>query len=380
MSISTSPRAPRERADPPRRLRAAGAIAFATAAVWWTMHRPHSPARPAPRSPRDGEGEGEGERLLALLPEPALLAQDGVVTFANDAALATLGLPREGLLGRPVASLPALRAEGAGAGPAPADPALDGGRAGLAVIARDVRLDDRDGKLYLLRPAGAPGDRRRGEREALGVLSRRLLEAQEGERRRVARELYDEIGQSLSAVRLQFAQLRRKSSDPALLAPLESAERMTDRALDRIRDLALLLHPPQLETLGLEAAIRWHLQARAAMSGLPIAFDVAPGSGEAPPQVAIVAFRIVEEAVANALRHADARRIDVRMRQESGELALDVIDDGRGFLVDASSDAAVDERSGMLAMRERARALGGECRVHSAPGAGTRIALTLPCP
>jgi len=220
-----------------------------------------------------------------------------------------------------------------------------------------------------------PADDDRRERAELSALSRHLLEVQEGERRAVARELYDEIGQCLSAVRLQFAQLRRRTDDPALLGPIGSAEQMADRALERIRALAVLLHPPQLDTLGLTSALRWHFWTRSAVSGVEIALDADADIDETPPHAAIVAFRIVEEAVSLALGEVGAARVNVRLQRAGARLRVRIDGDAAGGHAVPPSAAL---QTSARAMQERARSLGGDCRVDANPGIGLSIEAELP--
>lgn len=213
----------------------------------------------------------------------------------------------------------------------------------------------------------------------LTALSRGLIEVQERERRTIARELHDEIGQCLSAIRVQFAKLQRRVDDDELQALIDSAAAMTERTLGRVRSLSLLLHPPQLDTLGLEAALAWHLDEQRRLHGVAIEFEPRGLQREIHPEVATAAYRIVQESVSNALRHGCAARIVVQARAETHALLLDIRDDGRGFVPATIEEGqAVRPSLGLLGMAERARLLGGDVGVVSTVGMGTSIAALLP--
>jgi signal transduction histidine kinase len=228
-------------------------------------------------------------------------------------------------------------------------------------------------------PARRPAVPPRQERGAWTALSRRLIDVQEDERRRIARELHDEIRQSLSAIRVQFAKLQRRVDAPEARSLIDSAAAMTKRTLGRVRSLSMLLHPPQIDTLGLEAALRWHIDEQQRIHGVPVQFETGLGPEPAHPDLAIAAYRIVQEAVSNALRHASASRIAVLVRRRGGRLLLDVVDDGRGFSPSAARGRPARRPTlGLLSMVERARLAGGDATITSARGCGTRVAAELP--
>lgn len=213
----------------------------------------------------------------------------------------------------------------------------------------------------------------------LTALSHGLIDMQERERRAIARELHDEIGQSLAAIRVQFAQLQRRAGDEQLLTMIKRAASMTELTLGRVRNLSLLLHPPQLETLGLEAALRWHLDEQQRESGVLFVFTPLGLSEISDHNVAIAAYRIVQEAVANALSHGRPDRIEVKACADGDALRLNIVDDGNGFDVSTmSTHWAARPSLGLISMTERARLLGGELGVFSTVGKGTRIAALLP--
>jgi PAS domain S-box-containing protein len=210
----------------------------------------------------------------------------------------------------------------------------------------------------------------REKREQLHALSSKLLQAQEAERRAVARELHDDFGQVLTAIRLN---LMRKERDEAETISL------VDGAIARMRDLAHDLRPPMLDELGLAASLRWYVEREARRAGLEFHFAIAPPELRPPPGVETTCFRVAQEAFTNVIRHAQARRVDVELRVAGDALELVVHDDGRGFDVDgARRRAARGKSQGLLSMQERVALAGGKLEIDSAPGQGTAVRARLP--
>jgi signal transduction histidine kinase len=210
----------------------------------------------------------------------------------------------------------------------------------------------------------------------LRALSRRLLEVQEDERRSLARDLHDDIGQALTALKIQLESLAR--SDSALRARLEECVETTRHTLERVHQLSLSLRPLQLDDLGLVAALRSHLDRQARVGGLIPHFD-AEGAGEAPPEIETACFRIAQEAITNVLRHAQARNLWLRLFSADGRLALSLRDDGVGFDPEAARRrAAAGGSLGLVGMEERIAFAGGSLELRSAPGQGTVLLATFP--
>jgi signal transduction histidine kinase len=212
----------------------------------------------------------------------------------------------------------------------------------------------------------------------LGQLNRRLESAKEDERRFIARELHDDLGQTLTALKLRL-KINARSTD------LEQIERdgaltfsMVDSLIDRVRKLSLDLRPALLDEVGLIPALRAYLDAQAAISEVEMDLDVSSFVGRAAPESEMACFRIVQEAVTNVLRHAGARRVSVRLEQQTDRLQILVSDDGLGIGAGKALDAAAQGHLGIVGMRERARALGGDFAIDSQPGAGTSVRVTLP--
>jgi len=216
--------------------------------------------------------------------------------------------------------------------------------------------------------------------ERLLALSHRLLEAQERQsRRRIARELHDEIGQSLTAMKSNLQAMQCLSKERSYGLDLEECIVIVDKVLDQIRNLSLDLRPSMLDDLGLVAALRWHIDRQAQLTGLNVKFDADPLQVRLHPDLEIVCFRIAQEALTNVVRHAQAQKVHIELRQGGTELELVIRDDGVGFDVHAAQKRAMyGESLGLLGMQERARLVGGQIKIESTPMCGTTIRAHLP--
>jgi signal transduction histidine kinase len=206
----------------------------------------------------------------------------------------------------------------------------------------------------------------------------KVLNAQEEERRSIARELHDEVGQVLTAIRVELDIAQRAiESAGGSAAPLAEAQTITDGALQTVRNLTQLLHPAALDDLGLPTVID------AALRGLTRRHNVRGELHQVglPPRLAreveLAAYRIVQEALTNVARHAKATRCHVRLTALERRLLVEVEDDGIGFVED--TDRPIIARGlGLVSIRERAARLGGTFNIMSSPGTGTRLIVTLP--
>jgi len=215
----------------------------------------------------------------------------------------------------------------------------------------------------------------------LEALTRRLLEVQETERRTLARELHDEVGGVLTAVKLNLQSLRRMPAGASGEAAIADGLALVDGAIQAVRSLSLELRPAVLDDLGLIPALKWYCERQAQRAGIPIELALAAIDLKSVPQLEGVCFRIVQEALTNALRHTHARRIQVALRRDDGRFVLEVADDGGGFDVAAARKRGLaGESSGLLGMEERVKLLGGRFDIDSAPGAGTRITVVFAMP
>jgi PAS domain S-box-containing protein len=220
---------------------------------------------------------------------------------------------------------------------------------------------------------GRLGETVRAGREQLKALSRRLLTAQEEERRRLAVELHDELGQVLTAVKIHLASLERQAGPPRANTHLKEAIASVDRAMERVRDIALDLRPSVLDDLGLAAAVRWYADRFARRTRLEahLSIDAVP---HLPPELETACFRVAQEALTNVARHAQARNVWVELRLLAEELDLRVRDDGIGFDAGAARERAIGGASmGLLGMQERVSLVGGEYTLSTRPGAGTEV-------
>jgi len=215
--------------------------------------------------------------------------------------------------------------------------------------------------------------------ERLRALSRRLLEVQEEERGRLARDLHDDIGQALTALKIQLESLPRPAGESALRGRVEECVETTQHTLERVRQLSLSLRPPQLDDLGLAAALRSHLDRQARVAGLVSHFDSHEAPQEIAPDTETACFRVAQEAINNVLRHARARNLWLRLFSTGERLALSVRDDGQGFDIESMRRRAGAGASlGLIGMEERVALAGGSFELRSAPGEGTMMLATFP--
>ena len=238
-----------------------------------------------------------------------------------------------------------------------------------------------------LREAEMRRARRRDEealrhaRLRLQALSNRMLEMQEAERRHIARELHDEIGQSLTAIKLNLEALALRSAD-------ETARRLADEiagvaggVLDQVRRLSLNLRPPQLDDLGLSAALHWLVKRHTREGGPGIELQAPEDLPRLGAQAETACFRVTQEALTNTLRHAGATQVRIELKVDAGMFCLDVQDDGCGFDPDAARSRALQGASlGLVGMSERVALAGGEFCLASSEGGGTRLSVRLPLP
>ncbi len=245
--------------------------------------------------------------------------------------------------------------------------AADGTLAEIQAVGRDV--------TELKRAMDALG----AARERLQGLSRRLLEVQEAERRHLARELHDDIGQGLTALKLNLEALARGRDSAALEARVGEALETTRHTIERVRQLSVNLRPLQLDDLGLAAALRSHLDRQAKLGGLAPHFEIQEVPLKLTADIETACFRVAQEAINNIVRHSKAANVWLRLFLAGERLALSVRDDGAGFdVVAAQRRAAAGESLGVVSMEERVALAGGTLQIHSAPGQGTVIVASFP--
>jgi len=214
-------------------------------------------------------------------------------------------------------------------------------------------------------------------RRDLERLSARLVDAQEQERRSLARELHDEVGQALTALKMDLGVvLRSRELDSRLRPPLEEARSIAESTLHGVRDLSQLLHPSILDDFGLPEALRALVRSFAKRTGIRVSVDLTGIEARLPAGVEVAVYRIVQEALTNIGRHSQAESCRVHLLGEGHLLRVGIDDDGRGVTGDANVPAS--RGLGVIGMRERAQALAGTFAIESEPGAGTRVAVTIP--
>lgn len=216
--------------------------------------------------------------------------------------------------------------------------------------------------------------------EDLQRLSAELMQAQEAERKRISEELHDELGQALTAIRINLAALEKELGPglaPQPRARLAEAGELVDAVLEQVRELSHALRPAMLDELGLLPTLRWSVSRFGERLGLEARFEAADLDERPAAECETVLYRVVQEALANIARHARARHVRVRLARQGERITAWVEDDGVGF--DPQRPAAGDAPAlGLVGMRERVTRLGGTLTLNSAPGRGTRLTVELP--
>lgn len=330
------------------------------------------------------------QELFEFAPDGQLVTDgQGVVVEANHAAATMLRCPKEFLVGKPLGFFVAAgcrprfyqslaRLHGAaGSDEFETQVGHRGGRRDvfMRVATGDGGVDGEPVFRWLVRDVT---DRRQAE-AARDDLLRRLVTAQEDERRRVARELHDTVGQLLSALLLSVRAARDAGPlPPAALNSLDDVQRVAHELGRATHDLAVRLRPTALDDVGLHAALLHHLEDWSARAGVEVQFQaVGAESMRFPPDVETALYRFVQEGLTNVARHARARLVSVVLERQGGLAIVVVEDDGTGFDPEASAGT---ERLGLLGMRERLALLGGCLEIESSPGAGTTLVARVPLP
>lgn len=210
----------------------------------------------------------------------------------------------------------------------------------------------------------------------LRALAVRLQQVREEERTSIAREIHDELGQALTGLKLDVAWMsNRLPRGQSLSEHCQSVIRRIDGTLGAVRRIATELRPSVLDQLGLAATVEWQAQEFAARTGVKVSLEMSSEDIAVPDYLASAAFRILQEALTNVARHAAARRVNIRLRRTPGLLQLEVVDDGIGISAARLQGTA---SLGLVGMRERALACGGELVVAGRPGGGTEVLLRAP--
>jgi signal transduction histidine kinase len=209
-------------------------------------------------------------------------------------------------------------------------------------------------------------------------LSVRLITMQDEERRRIARELHDGLGQELVAAKILLHRASQQNPEAARSAAGDAAE-IIDRGIQQVRSMSHLLHPPLLDEVGLVSALRWYLEGFAQRSGIETAIDVEPSEfSRLTPELETAIFRIVQESLSNVLRHSNARKAWVTLNVKDGQVVATVRDDGRGIDRRIAEQQPGSVGIGISGMSQRAKEFGGELRLATAHP-GTLVELIMPC-
>jgi len=216
----------------------------------------------------------------------------------------------------------------------------------------------------------------RQNQEELRRLSQSLVDAQEEERKRLSRELHDQVGQALTALRMEVGNLRtlRQGPEEAFREHWDAAKLLGDQLLQAVRDLSMGLRPSMLDDLGLEPAIRWQARDFTRRTGIPVEVSIEGDLSAVPEEPRINAYRIVQEALTNCEKHAKARNVRLAAHLSGDRLSLLIQDDGAGFDPERSGERGV----GLIGIEERAREFGGRLDVFSQPARGTLLRVEMP--
>ena len=242
----------------------------------------------------------------------------------------------------------------------------------LRAIGQQVGVVIQNARLY---------EQVRAGREHLMILSQQVLEVQEAERRHISRELHDEIGQSLTAMKVNLQSLNPQAGFPDLESVKNENITILDRTLQQVRTLSLDLRPSLLDDLGVVAAIRWYLDRQAQRAGFAAQFYADPPQMRFNSTLETTCFRVVQEALTNVVRHAQAKNVRVELKQQENEVELVVEDDGIGFDVQAARGRGASDTSlGLIGMEERVLLVGGQIEIYSnsATGRGTEVRARFP--
>jgi signal transduction histidine kinase len=212
-------------------------------------------------------------------------------------------------------------------------------------------------------------------RERLQALSRRLVEVQEAERRHIARELHDEVGQVLTGLKLSL-EMSTHLPDEAVKASLDEAQALVNELMVEVRDLSLDLRPAMLDDLGLLPALLWHFERYTAQTQVHVVFKQIGLERRFRPEIETAVYRMVQEALTNVARHAGASKATVRLWADDETMGVQIEDQGAGFDLEAALSTGTS--SGLAGMHERVALLGGQLTIETAPGTGTRLTAELP--
>jgi PAS domain S-box-containing protein len=343
------------------------------------------------------ESEERYRQVVEFCPDGIMIHVDGKIVFANRALRESVrddfvNLPimkfvhpdyhevvaarfrrlNEGATAQPWHEIKALRGDGTIVDVEVASQAVSlNGRRCVQVMIRDIterkRADHERDQLFVEVEAA---------RSRLELLSRRLVKVQEAERRHLARELHDHIGQELTALKLNLDRYANAPTETPASA-IEEARARVDHLVKLVREMSLDLRPTMLDDLGLVPALHWHFDRFFGTSGTRVNFKHSGlGDRRFSPDIETAAYRVVQEALTNVVRHSGAKEVTVRLWASDHSLCVQVEDLGAGFEPDKALAAGTS--SGLSGLRERAALLGGRLRIESTPGSGTHLTAEFP--
>ena len=248
---------------------------------------------------------------------------------------------------------------------------LSSSRSRALGIAQEITKDLRESEKEL-----------RASTEQLQALSHRLVELLESERRQLARELHDRVGQNLTALSISLDILKTQHGTAeacAVHSRLDDASALLDSTASVIENVMAELRPPMLDDYGLAPALEWYANQFCLRTGIQVGVKTEGEAQRAAPTIEIALFRIVQEALNNVAKHARATSVSIALRRTHGHLALAVTDNGAGYDSTVSSSMRRRQGLGMVTMRERAESLGGTFDIDAAPGRGTTVQIRVPC-
>lgn len=214
-------------------------------------------------------------------------------------------------------------------------------------------------------------------RNRLKILSAKLISVQEAEKRNISRELHDEIGQMLTAIKIDLQRIKDNPSQGEVGSLADDCTRLVEKTISVVRNLSLELRPSIIDDLGLAASLRWYADKFSQRTGITVKTEIKKITEVLPAECAINLFRICQEALTNIAKHSEAEYVKVTLNQNNRAITLTVEDNGKGFdLQKALKQAAKGKSLGLLGMQERAELLGGRFRIKSSEGAGTSVKAT----
>lgn len=317
-----------------------------------------------------------------------VVGADGRILDLNPAAEQMFGYGKEELVGSEVETL--VPAAARSAHRAERRAYVDEPHArpmGIGLELRGVRRDGTEFPVEIsLSPLEVDGETRVisivrdvTDRKRLRQFGAGAMQAAEEERRRIARELHDDTAQRLAGLLIRLRLVRETGDDGEREELLDQVREEVLASAESIRRMARGLRPPALQDAGLEAAIRGHVRDRLEASSLLPDLEIEPVADRLNGEVKLALYRIVQEALSNVLRHAEAERVRIRVQGRDGRVVAEVEDDGSGFDVPDSVEA-IDRGLGLLGMQERATLAGGRLEIESERGRGTTIRVLVPAP